>query len=954
MRIVVLFNRRAYLPARQPQRRTVTVLQHNVLHWTKKRRYGLANAYLKVAPDILLLNAHGCTDAQRMKIFPYVIYQQNESGRKHDGVAIGVRRDIPHTITRDFLSETMAVTIDTAQGKLTLATSYLPPSRPYLPVIDFDRLAAIPHPTYLLGDLNPRHRIFGYRSENTVGRQLAELIEDGDWTHLGPGFKTYHCYRSMTTPDLVLANEAAYHNTAIEPGPPTSSDHVPVLLTISVNPIITRTDPRFCYKDADWNKFKDCIARDLPLPDLDGEPVGRIDEAVETFYDAINRAKEEAIPKKTYRVNPAPHTSPELIQLERELQNLREEAERTFWDRHKYADLKRLQRLVIIEGTRLKGEKWSELLESIAQNTQDPKKFWASVKRLRGTDISSSDFLQDPDDRRRIRISDPEGREALMRRIWEPVFRISPQENAAFNAQYEARVEQELQAQEENITPYENIDLARLNFADPASAPIEADDVSRVIRTFKNGRAPGTSGVKKEDLAQLPVAGMEYLARVFSACLSAGYFPQRFKHARLTFIPKSGKSATNPLNYRPISLLEAPGKVLEKLINERVQDYAEDQNIHDPQQYGFRRRRGTTKVIALVYETIATTVAVGEGSACLVMRDIEKAFDKVWHRGLKHRLLQIHLPALLTKICCHFLDGRTASIRERGFVGPAFPLLSGVPQGSCLSPTLFVLFTADTPPPNPRTHSTHFAYADDHNQLITQMTRFPGALARNTSRASEARSSYERDRKIKNQIAKMKTVTPRRTAPAPLVIDGQVVRYTQSGNLLGLRLTNRGITPQITHLAGKGRRQLLKLRRFSGLPAQTKLKLFKSILRPILEYPAVVLCAASRSALLSLQRVQSNALRWVHGRIPPELRKPTNVQLHVNYRIQPLNIRLHQLARRTWDRIAADGDPNMEPIAQLADLIGEEEEHRWWPRCRPRALGPAPAPLLVVEDVPLR
>ena len=141
------------------------MLQHNVLRWISPRKQILANQYLALAPDVILINAHGCTDDDKITIYPYKVFQQNRNGRAHDGVAIAVRPGLNFTIMRDFVSETLAVSVETAQGKVTLATSYLPPLRPYVPAYDFNRLAALPHPTYLIGDLNGRHRILGYHGQ---------------------------------------------------------------------------------------------------------------------------------------------------------------------------------------------------------------------------------------------------------------------------------------------------------------------------------------------------------------------------------------------------------------------------------------------------------------------------------------------------------------------------------------------------------------------------------------------------------------------------------------------------------------------------------------------------------------------------------------------------------------------------------------------------------------------
>ena len=213
----------------------------------------------------------------------------------------------------------------------------------------------------------------------------------------------------------------------------------------------------------------------------------------------------------------------------------------------------------------------------------------------------------------------------------------------------------------------------------------------------------------------------------------------------------------------------------------------------------------------------------------------------------------------------------------------------------------------------------------------------------------EERNQYEKDKKIKNQMEKMKVITARRKKPAPLHVDGVRVQYAQSGNVLGLRLTNFGIGTQITYLRDKGNRQLLKLKRFSCLPEETKLYLYKALLRPILEYPAVVLCTASRNATYTLQKVQGKALRWIYGRLENN-RCPTNYELHARYNIEPINIRLHKLARCTWERLDRDDDPNLRNLERIAEVIGNEE-HRWFPRSLPRALGPPPTPLMHKDHI---
>ncbi len=90
-------------------------------------------------------------------------------------------------------------------------------------------------------------------------------------------------------------------------------------------------------------------------------------------------------------------------------------------------------------------------------------------------------------------------------------------------------------------------------------------EIRSFIRRFKN-KAPGSSKINKVILENIPDKALDHLKHIFNTCYSAGYFPQIFKSAIIKFIPKKDKSPIQPINYRPVSLLEAPGKLFERII----------------------------------------------------------------------------------------------------------------------------------------------------------------------------------------------------------------------------------------------------------------------------------------------------------------------------------------------------------------------------------------------------
>lgn len=127
----------------------------------------------------------------------------------------------------------------------------------------------------------------------------------------------------------------------------------------------------------------------------------------------------------------------------------------------------------------------------------------------------------------------------------------------------------------------------------------------------------------------------------------------------------------------------------------RLNHFLADNNVIKDRQHGFRPHKGTNTAITILYETIANALA-SKQQVYVVLRDVAKAFDKVWHNGLKYKLLHLGLPPLLEKTLCNFLDNRSAIINIGNDSSNEIRLLSGVPRGSALSPTLYIRYTQMT------------------------------------------------------------------------------------------------------------------------------------------------------------------------------------------------------------------------------------------------------------------
>ena len=237
---------------------------------------------------------------------------------------------------------------------------------------------------------------------------------------------------------------------------------------------------------------------------------------------------------------------------------------------------------------------------------------------------------------------------------------------------------------------------------DDLVADIESDTLIRIVKFLKRGKAPGPHNIHNEVLRLGTTTSLfHHLARLFTSSIETGYIPTAWKLATLRMLLKPDNS---PLltSYRPISLMSSIMKLFEQVIERRLCSYLEDISFINKYQSGFRQNKSTNDHLFWLSQSVMESFNRGEHVVAAFL-DIEEAFDNVWHNGLRYKIFMLDLPTKMTRWLSDFLVGRVIQVNMNGFLSDKINPIAEVPQGSVLSPLLFMIYVNNLPKTPPQT-----------------------------------------------------------------------------------------------------------------------------------------------------------------------------------------------------------------------------------------------------------
>ncbi|KAK6764801.1 hypothetical protein RB195_024937 [Necator americanus] len=327
------------------------------------------------------------------------------------------------------------------------------------------------------------------------------------------------------------------------------------------------------------------------------------------------------------------------------------------------------------------------------------------------------------------------------------------------------------------------------------------------------------------------------LAHIFNISMLLGEVPEVWKSAIVTAIPKS--PGTNLLsNYRPISLLPTPVKIMEKIIRDKLLSWLKKFHLIPAQQHGFVGGASTsTNLIDSIFDW---SLACNQGKSIdIIYVDLSKAFDKVCHSKLIAKLKYFGITGHIIDWMISYLNMRSMTVKVGHKYSAKFPCRSGVPQGGVLSPLLFLIYTIDLP--NVIRTSSHVSvqmYADDikiygiydDENYLEVRNALQTSLAKMSDWASKWDLRINHDKSLVMHIGKGNV--------AEYSMNGVALKICKSVRDLGIFVDyNLNFTEHIDHIVRKAYSALFRLFRIVHTSNPTILtRLYKSFVLPHLEY----------------------------------------------------------------------------------------------------------------------
>ena len=443
---------------------------------------------------------------------------------------------------------------------------------------------------------------------------------------------------------------------------------------------------------------------------------------------------------------------------------------------------------------------------------------------------------------------------------------------------------------------------------------INSLEISLAINSSNPKKASGLDKISFLIIKEAYKAIPDLFNKIIKLFLNNSYQPRIWKEAIGVIIPKPNKEdRLNPKSYRPISLLNYLGKILEKIIATRLGNLANNPtntpiSLLHPSQIGGRLNRSSIDASLLLLSNIEKNWLKRKITSTIFL-DIEGAFNNISKSRLLYIIKILGLPYSLYLYIYNFLSYRKLQIKIEGEIGDLFNINIGIPQGSPLSPILFLIYIRD------------LFYLDIFKDIF--FISYLDNISLSTSSKNPKRNKKRLERAIKDLFINSKERLIEFSTPKTDLIHFSRKRTPIKDKI---RIKNTYITPKTqlkwlgilfnnkftfkehiinrTNLAKRGLYNLSLLSNtIKGLDFKSIRRLYISIITSILDYGSILWFRnkdkTNNNLLDYYRKIQNKGLRTILGAFKTS---PT-LALDIEGNLLPPNLRLERKNISFYNRL---------------------------------------------------
>lgn len=387
-------------------------------------------------------------------------------------------------------------------------------------------------------------------------------------------------------------------------------------------------------------------------------------------------------------------------------------------------------------------------------------------------------------------------------------------------------------------------------------------DVAGIIHLVDNLKmscSAGIDDINSKFLKNTKEYSSIILFKLFEQSLSVGVLPGDWKVGKVVPVHKTGDKHI-PLNYRPISLTSISCKILEHIIFSHLVNFLESNNFFSPAQHGFRKSFSCETQLLTFTHDLHRILDRSSKADCIFL-DFSKAFDKVSHRLLLHKLSKLNIDANILSWIHAFLTNRSQFVFVNDTSSSLSSVTSGVPQGSVLGPLLFLIFINDLPA---SVSSSISLFADDcviYREVTNNLDVI--SLQSDINSVLEWCNMWNMQLNVNKckvmRISRVQNDTPR------YFFNNVSLEHVSCYKYLGVHISSTlSWDSHIQYITNNANRMLGFLKRnFSTVPVSLKLLLYKTLVRSKLDYASSIWDPGTDVLTLAVEAVQNRSARYI-------------------------------------------------------------------------------------------